>query len=83
MTRIFPGLLKGQFTVDVEAFCMTQPDEPDPKWQQGYNQKFFYLRSQAVRNVGDLAGLTRATVEVDVSSSPFPDEEFEAVPECF
>ena len=78
-----PGLLKGQFTVTVEAFCMTQGDEPATTYQAGYFQKFFYLRSQAVRNVGDLAGLTRATVEVDVSSQPFSVDEFEAVPECF
>ena len=77
------GLLKGQFSVTVEAFCMTQGDEPASTYEKGYSRKFFYLRSQAVRNVGDLAGLTRATVEVDVSAQPFTSDEFEAVPECF
>ncbi len=78
-----PGLLKGQFAVTLEAFCATQGDEPATTYQAGYSQKFFYLRSHAVRNVGDLAGLTRATVELDISSMPYSDEEFEQLPECF
>jgi hypothetical protein len=37
-----------------------------------------------VRNVGDLAGLTRAAVEVDVESDPFPSEEFAKIPgQCY
>lgn len=79
-----PGLLKGQFAVTVDAFCMVQEDEPAPGgWEVGYDQKFFYLRSRAVRNVGDLAGLTRATVEVDVTTWPYTSDEFEKVNLCF
>jgi hypothetical protein len=82
-----PGLLKGQFTVNVDNFCLTQPDLPVPGSQsddeEGFSQKFFHLRSRAERNVGDLAGLTQATVEVDVVAFPYPTEEFQIVAQCY
>lgn len=79
-----PGLLKGQFSVTVDAFCMVQEDEPaSGGWEEDYSQKFFYLRSRAVRNVGDLAGLTRATVELDVNTWPYTVDEFSPVNLCF
>lgn len=81
-----PGLLKGQFQVTVTRFCMTEPDQPTTGSQagkDGFSRKFFHVGSQAVRNVGDLAGLTRASVEVDVEAQPFPNEEFEPVGQCY
>jgi hypothetical protein len=82
-----PGLLKGQFTVKVTDFCTTEPDQPSQGSQfeedEGFAAKFFHLRSEAERNVGDLAGLTRAAVEVDVVAEPFPIEEFEGILECY
>ena len=82
-----PGLLKGQFAVTVSQFCLTEPDQPVEGSQageeDGFSQKFFHLRSEAVRNVGDLAGLTQATVEVDVVAHPFPNEEFQIVFQCY
>ena len=81
------GLLKGQFAVTVTAFCTTEPDQPSEGSQagddEGFSRKFFHVRSQAVRNVGDLAGLTRATVAVDVQAEPFPNEEFQSVTQCY
>lgn len=82
-----PGLLKGQFSVTVTNFCTTEPDQPSGGSQggdeEGFSRKFFHLRSEAVRNVGDLAGLTRAAVSVDVESEPFPNEEFSPVGQCY
>ncbi|MCJ7756401.1 MAG: hypothetical protein MUP13_17710 [Thermoanaerobaculales bacterium] len=82
-----PGLLKGQFAVTVTQFCLTEPDQPSEGSQsgeEGYSTKYFHVRSEAVRNVGDLAGLTRAAVEVDVESDPFPSEEFAKIPgQCY
>ncbi len=78
-----PGLLKGQFSVTVTQFCRTEPDfivDGSQAGDEGYSQMYFHLRSEAVRNVGDLAGLTRATVEVDVMAEPFPNEEFSNTP---
>ena len=81
-----PGLLKGQFTVTVSTFCTTEPDyvvEGSQAGEDGYSKKFFHLRSEATRNVGDLAGLTRAVVEADVEAFPFPNEEFTSVNFCY
>ncbi len=83
-----PGLLKGQFQVTVTEFCSTEPDQPTEGSQagdeEGFSRKFFHLQSEAVRNVGDLAGLTRTTVAVDVEAEPFPNEEFNPdVVQCY
>jgi hypothetical protein len=78
-----PGLLKGQFTVTVSAFCETEPAQPMVGFQEGYYERRFHLRSEAQRSVGGLVGVTRATVEADVSANPFHEESFEPVTECF
>jgi hypothetical protein len=81
-----PGLLKGQFTVTVSTFCTTEPDfvvEGSQAGDEGYSIRFFHVRSEASRNVGDLAGLTRTAVEADVEAHPFPVEEFSAVEFCY
>ncbi len=82
------GLLKTEFTVTVDMFCFTEPDQPIQGTQSeeddGFVQKFFHFRSAATRNVGDLAGLTRATVEADVQTQPYPTEEFNPlVGQCY
>lgn len=82
-----PGLLKGQFTVTINKFCETQPgwgiegSQFDP--DNGFIQREFHLQSVAVRNVGDLAGLTRATVEADVNYQPYPEVGFTTVGFCY
>jgi len=82
-----PGLLKGQFTVNINKFCETQPGwgisgtqfDPD----NGFIQREFHIQSVAERNVGDLAGLTRATVEADVNYQPYPEVGFTTVGFCY
>ncbi len=78
-----PGLLKTQFTVQVSDFCATEPDQPSLLFESGYSVRFFHFRSEATRDVGDLAGLTRAAIEADVASEPFDDDEFVAVDYCY
>ena len=78
-----PGLLKGQFSVTVSQFCETEPAQPMVGFQEGYLERFFYLRSEATRTIGGLGGVTRAAVQADVVASPFHEEGFEAVGECY
>ena len=81
-----PGLLKSQFTVTVSKFCETQPGWAIEGTQfgdeSGFIQREFHIRSEAVRNLGDLAGLTRARVEADINVQPYPEENFVAVAFC-
>ena len=82
------GLLKTEFTVTVTNFCFTEPDQPiegtQSEGEDGFVRKFFHLRSEATRNVGDLTGLTRAAVEADVEARPFPTDEFDPnLGQCF
>jgi hypothetical protein len=82
-----PGLLKTDFTVAIDDFCTTEPDQPaigfEKKEEEGYSQRFFHFRSEATRNVGDLAGLTRGVIEADVAAQPFPDNQFVPVVQCY
>lgn len=77
------GLLKTQFSVNVATLCETEPDRPVEGFQEGYSHRYFHIRSVASRDVGDLAGLTQAAVEVDVESHPFDDESFVPVGQCY
>ena len=83
-----PGLLKTQFTVTVDNFCETEPSRYLEESEagdnnEGYIVRSFHLRSTAERSVGDLAGLTRATIEADVEVSPFKNDEFVTVGQCY
>ncbi|MGD9252367.1 MAG: hypothetical protein PVG92_00370 [Holophagae bacterium] len=83
-----PGLLKGQFNVQINGFCETQPVTPVfangvPSSFPEYQTRHFHLRSEAQRAIGGLAGVSRAAVEVDVSSFPFMEEQFVAVQQCY
>ncbi len=82
------GLLKGQFTVTVSDFCETQPVTPVfaggvPSSFPEYQTRHFHMRSDAQRTIGGLAGVSRATVEVDVTSFPFLEEQFTPVQLCY
>ena len=82
------GLLKGQFTVTVSDFCETQPVTPVfangvPSSFPEYQTRHFHLRSDAQRTVGGLGGVSRASVEVDVTSFPFLEEQFTPVQLCY
>lgn len=83
-----PGLLKTQFTVTISDYCETAPAQYDDDSQagdddEGYHQRYFHFRSVAERNLGDLAGLTRAAVEADVTLQPFRNDEFVRVGQCY
>jgi Tfp pilus assembly protein PilX len=83
-----PGLLKGQFTVTVSDFCETQPVTPVfangvPSSFPEYQTRHFHMRSDAQRTIGGLAGVSRAAVEVDVSSFPYMEEQFIPVQVCY
>ncbi len=83
-----PGLLKGQFTVTISNFCETQPRTPVlvngvPSMFPDFHVRHFHLRSDAQRTIGGLGGLTRASVEADVSSFPFMEDQFIPVIKCF
>jgi Tfp pilus assembly protein PilX len=83
-----PGLLKGQFAVTVSEFCETQPATPVfangvPSSFPEYQTRHFHLRSDAIRNIGNLAGLTRAAVEADVAAFPFMEDQFVPVGQCY
>ncbi len=86
------ALLGGEFNVQIDSFCETQPPTPVVQEVNGvlvtsefpeFQSRHFHFRSRAERAVGGLTGLTRAAVEVDVSSWPFREEEFVAVNQCY
>jgi Tfp pilus assembly protein PilX len=82
------GLLKGQFTVTISNFCEAQPATPViangvPSSFPEFQTRHFHLRSDAERTIGALGGVTRATVEADVSSFPFMEESFMPVVLCY
>ena len=85
----FPGLLRGNFNVTITEFCETQPASPVfdengvPSSFPEFQTRHFHFRSDAERALGGLAGMTRAAVEVDMSSFPFLEEEFVPVPACY
>ena len=79
-----PGLLKTQFNVNVTTLCETEPRRQAELYEAGYSVHYFHIRSEASRDVGDLAGLTRAAVELDVAVEPFHDDSFDAtIGQCF
>jgi Tfp pilus assembly protein PilX len=83
-----PGLLKGQFNIQIGDFCETQPVTPVfangvPSAFPEYQTRHFHLRSEAQRTVGGLTGVSRAAVDVDVSSFPFMEEQFIPVQLCY
>jgi len=83
-----PGLLKGQFTVTISDFCETQPRTPvmvdgAPSMFPDFHVRHFHLRSDAQRTIGGLGGLTRASVEADISLYPFFEDQFLMVTECY
>jgi Tfp pilus assembly protein PilX len=82
------GLLKGQFTVTISNFCESQPATPViangvPSSFPEFQTRHFHLRSDAARTIGALGGVTRATVEADVSAFPFMEETFMPVVLCY
>ena len=83
-----PGLLKGQFNVQIGDFCETQPVTPVfpngvPSAFPESQPRHFALRSAAQRSVGGHTGVSRAAVDFVVSSFPFMEDEFIPVQLCY
>lgn len=80
------GFLKGEYTVTIGEFCETRPftkiKEEGTAWSDEYRARHFHLRSDAVRTVGNLGGLSRAAVTADVTSWPFTVEGMIIVEQC-
>jgi hypothetical protein len=84
--------LQGEFRVNIDDFCETQPATPVVQVVNGvlvvsqfpeFQTRHFHFRSDAQRTIGGLSGLTRAAVEVDIASWPFREESFVPVQACY
>jgi len=81
-----PGLLKGQFNVQITDLCETQPISPilNPPWEfPKFHERHFHLRSASSRAVGGLGGLAQTGIEVDVSAWPYQQDSFVEIGFCF
>lgn len=76
-------LLRGRYQVAVSDLCEVEPASPALGWEwPKFGRRYFHARSSASRNVGNLVGLTQATVEADVSVWPFEMTGFVPVTMC-
>jgi len=80
------GFLKGAYTVTVSDFCETRPmtsiSEEGTAWSSEFKVRHFHMRSDAVRSIGNLGGLSRSAVSADVSSWPFVEDQLVPVTQC-
>ena len=80
------GFLKGEYTVTVSDFCETRPmtsiTEEGTAWSSEFKVRHFHMRSDAVRTIGNLGGLSRSAVSADVSSWPFVEDQLVPVTQC-
>jgi Tfp pilus assembly protein PilX len=78
------GFLKGEYTVTVSDFCETRPSTSigDTAWESKYMVRHFHMRSDAVRTIGGLGGLSRSAVSADVSSWPFVADQIVPMTQC-
>lgn len=80
------GFLKGEYTVSISEFCETRPAteirEPGKAWSDDFRARHFHLRSDALRTIGNLGGLSRAAVTADVTSWPFDAGNLVVVTQC-
>lgn len=91
--RNMPGLLHTDFNVAVTELCEAQspvpmlpPDPNDPNaqvFQLGFVQRYFYLRSEATRTIGNLGGVANTAVAVHATVWPFDKEQLVAVGYCW
>jgi Tfp pilus assembly protein PilX len=80
------GFLKGEYTVTISEFCETRPMttvwDDDTAWSSEFKVRHFHLRSDALRTIGGLGGLSRAAVAADVSAWPFVEDQLVPVTQC-
>ncbi len=77
-----PGLLRGQYTVNLNRVCEVEPPSPIIGFSTKYRQRYFHLESTASRSIGALVGNTQAVVETDITVWPFDLTNFVAVGYC-
>ena len=80
------GFLKGEYTVTVSDFCEIRPATAlwleGTTWSSDFKVRHFHMRSDAVRTIGNLGGLSRSAVGADVSSWPYVEDQFVTVTQC-
>ncbi len=77
------ALLRGRYQVTVSDLCEVETASPTIGWEwPRFARRYFHARSAASRNVGNLVGLTQATVEADISVWPFEMTGFAPVIMC-
>jgi Tfp pilus assembly protein PilX len=80
------GFLKGEYTVTVSDYCEIRPATDllvkDSLWSSEYVVRHFHFRSDAVRTIGNLGGMSRAAVAADVSTWPYVDDQLVRVTQC-
>ena len=84
-----PGMLSGQYTVNVTDVCELQPpsEAVDPEsgvsWDTSFRARHFFFRSSATRNAGVLVGLTQAAITQDVTIMPIPVDNIFPATTCY
>ena len=81
--RGIPGLLHTDFNVAVTDLCEAQSPVAIQGWQQGFVERYFYLRSEATRAIGNLGGVANTAVAVHVTVRPFDEQSLVIVGECW
>jgi hypothetical protein len=61
---------------------MTSISEEGTAWSSEFKVRHFHMRSDAVRTIGNLGGLSRSAVAADVSSWPFVEDQLVPVTQC-
>jgi hypothetical protein len=78
-----PGLLRGQYQVDVTRLCEVEPVSPVIGWEwPTYGRRYFHVQSRSEQAVGNLVGMTAAAVEADISVWPFDLTSFTPIDMC-
>ncbi len=78
-----PGLLRGQYRVEVVELCEVEPAQPEIGWEwPRWGRRTFHAHSRAERDAGTLVGLARAEVEADLAVWPFDLGAAVPVPAC-
>jgi len=78
-----PGLLRGQYQVNVATLCEVEPVSPTLGWEwPKFGRRYFHVQSSASRNVGNLVGMASSAVEADISVWPFDMSGFTPIDMC-
>ncbi len=80
------GFLKGEYTVTVSEFCEIRPAMAlwldNSTYSSEFMVRYFHMRSDAVRSIGNLGGMSRAAVSADLASWPYVEDQLVTVTQC-